>query len=189
MELLPSAAFDAGLSHVTGLQFRVSNQRHHQFEARKLAIAHAKEKAEHLAKLIGTPRGLRNSAPYPSHAKSPRRQELREPYCLAQTLCAFASLREPSLESRNPMRRGCVGCWGCRFALKRMSKTIGTPAASVARLELCASRTSRAALCRLNLNEISTSKHPLRRQLLSLPFNKPRKMTTMQRCSPRPVRS
>ncbi|MCA9179459.1 MAG: SIMPL domain-containing protein [Planctomycetales bacterium] len=58
IEPLLSAAFDAGLSHVTGLQFRVSNQRHHQFEARKLAIAHAKEKAEHLTKLTGMKLGL-----------------------------------------------------------------------------------------------------------------------------------
>ena len=48
-----SDAFDAGLSHITGLQFRVSNQRQHQFEARRLAVTFAKEKAEHLTELTG----------------------------------------------------------------------------------------------------------------------------------------
>jgi uncharacterized protein YggE len=48
-----SDAFDAGLSHVTRLQFRVSNQRQHQFEARRLAVTYAKEKAEHLTQLTG----------------------------------------------------------------------------------------------------------------------------------------
>ncbi len=48
-----SDAFDAGLSHVTQLQFRVSNQREHQFEARKLAVTYAREKAEHLTELTG----------------------------------------------------------------------------------------------------------------------------------------
>jgi uncharacterized protein YggE len=48
-----SDAFEAGLSHVTRLQFRVSNQREHQFEARKLAVTYAREKAEHLTQLTG----------------------------------------------------------------------------------------------------------------------------------------
>jgi uncharacterized protein YggE len=48
-----SDAFDVGLSHVTRLQFRLSNQREHQFEARKLAVAYAREKAEHLTQLTG----------------------------------------------------------------------------------------------------------------------------------------
>ncbi|MEO8494302.1 MAG: SIMPL domain-containing protein [Planctomycetota bacterium] len=48
-----SDAFDVGLSHVTRLQFRVSNQREHQFEARKLAVTYAREKAEHLTQLTG----------------------------------------------------------------------------------------------------------------------------------------
>lgn len=46
-------AFAFGLSHVARLQFRVSNQREHQFEARKLAVTYAKEKAEHLTELTG----------------------------------------------------------------------------------------------------------------------------------------
>jgi uncharacterized protein YggE len=48
-----SDAFDAGLSHVTRLQFRVRNQREHQFDARKLAVTYAREKAEHLTQLTG----------------------------------------------------------------------------------------------------------------------------------------
>ena len=48
-----SDAFDTGLSHVTSLQYRVSNQRQHQFNARKLAVTYAKEKAEHLTRLTG----------------------------------------------------------------------------------------------------------------------------------------
>jgi uncharacterized protein YggE len=46
-------AFQAGLSHVTRLHFRVSNQQQHQFEARKLAVSYAREKAEHLTQLTG----------------------------------------------------------------------------------------------------------------------------------------
>lgn len=46
-------AFDAGLSSVNQLQFRVSNQRQHQFEARKQAVTFAKEKASHLTDLTG----------------------------------------------------------------------------------------------------------------------------------------
>jgi uncharacterized protein len=46
-------AFEAGLTHVTRLQFRVSNQRQHQFEARKIAVIYAREKAEHLTQLTG----------------------------------------------------------------------------------------------------------------------------------------
>ncbi|MCA9124990.1 MAG: SIMPL domain-containing protein [Planctomycetaceae bacterium] len=48
-----SDAYDAGLSHVASLQFRVTNQREHQFEARRLAVMYAKEKAQHLAELTG----------------------------------------------------------------------------------------------------------------------------------------
>jgi len=48
-----SDAFDPGLSHVNRLHFRVSNQRKHQFEARKLAVTYAREKAEHLTELTG----------------------------------------------------------------------------------------------------------------------------------------
>ncbi len=53
IELLLSDAFDAGLTHVSRVQFRLSSQRKHQFEARRLAVAHAKEKAEHLTELAG----------------------------------------------------------------------------------------------------------------------------------------
>lgn len=51
-------AFAAGLSQVSGLQFRVSNQRHHQFEARKLAVTYAREKADHLTELTGMTLGM-----------------------------------------------------------------------------------------------------------------------------------
>lgn len=44
-------AFDAGLSSVRQLQFRISNQRQHQIEARMLAVTYAKEKALHLTEL------------------------------------------------------------------------------------------------------------------------------------------
>jgi len=53
-----SDAFNAGLSHVTQLHFRVSNQRQCQFDARKLAVTYAREKAEHLAGLMGMKLGL-----------------------------------------------------------------------------------------------------------------------------------
>ena len=53
-----SDAFEAELSRVTRLQFRVSNQREHQFEARRLAVTHAREKAEHLTQLTGMKLGL-----------------------------------------------------------------------------------------------------------------------------------
>jgi uncharacterized protein YggE len=53
-----SAAFDAGLSNVDRLHFRVSNQREFQFEARKLAVTYAREKAEHLTQLTGMKLGL-----------------------------------------------------------------------------------------------------------------------------------
>jgi uncharacterized protein YggE len=58
LEPLLSDAFEAGLSHVTGLHFRVSNQREHQFAARKLAVTYAREKAEHLTQLTGMKLGL-----------------------------------------------------------------------------------------------------------------------------------
>ena len=53
IEPLLADAFDAGLSDVRQLHFRVSNQRQHQFEARKLAVTYAREKAEHLTELTG----------------------------------------------------------------------------------------------------------------------------------------
>ena len=39
------------LAILNGLHFRVGNQRKHQFEARKLAVTYAREKAEHLTEL------------------------------------------------------------------------------------------------------------------------------------------
>jgi uncharacterized protein YggE len=51
-------AFNVGLTHVDQIHFRVSNQRKHQFEARKLAILYAQEKAEHLTSLTGMKLGL-----------------------------------------------------------------------------------------------------------------------------------
>ncbi len=51
-------AFEAGLSHINSLHFRVGNQREHQFEARKLAVTYAREKAEHLTELTGMKLGL-----------------------------------------------------------------------------------------------------------------------------------
>lgn len=48
-----SEAFDAGLSQVSRFQFRITNQRQHQFSARELAVTYAREKAEHLTKLTG----------------------------------------------------------------------------------------------------------------------------------------
>lgn len=53
IEPILSDAFDAGLTNVSRMQFRVSSQRKHQFEARRLAVAHAKEKAGHLTELAG----------------------------------------------------------------------------------------------------------------------------------------
>lgn len=53
IEPLLSDAFDAGITHVSRMQFRVSSQRKHQFEARRLAVANAREKAEHLTELAG----------------------------------------------------------------------------------------------------------------------------------------
>lgn len=53
IESLLADAFDVGLTNVSRMQFRVSSQRKHQFEARRLAVAHAKEKAEHLTELAG----------------------------------------------------------------------------------------------------------------------------------------
>ena len=58
LEPLLSDAFAAGLTRIDGLQFRVSNQRAHQFEARALAVTYAKEKASHLAELTGVKLGL-----------------------------------------------------------------------------------------------------------------------------------
>ncbi|MCH9653260.1 MAG: SIMPL domain-containing protein, partial [Planctomycetes bacterium] len=46
-----SDAINAGLTDVSSLRFRVSNQREHQFNARKLAMTYAREKAEHLTEL------------------------------------------------------------------------------------------------------------------------------------------
>ncbi|WP_173401844.1 MULTISPECIES: SIMPL domain-containing protein [Rhodopirellula] len=53
IEVLLADAFDKGLTNVSRMQFRVSSQRKHQFEARRLAVTHAKEKAEHLTELTG----------------------------------------------------------------------------------------------------------------------------------------
>lgn len=54
-----SDAINLGLTGVTSLQFRLSNQREHQFKARKLAMTYAREKAEHLTELtnmkLGSP--------------------------------------------------------------------------------------------------------------------------------------
>ncbi len=58
IEPLLDEAFDAGLSGVSGLHFRVSNQRQHQFDARRLAVNYAREKAEHLTELTGMKLGL-----------------------------------------------------------------------------------------------------------------------------------
>lgn len=46
-------AFEAGLNDVNQVHFRVSNQRKQQFEARKLAVTFAREKATHLTELTG----------------------------------------------------------------------------------------------------------------------------------------
>ena len=51
LEPFLSDAIDAGLNDIRRLHFRVSNQRKHQFEARKLAMTYAREKAEHLTEL------------------------------------------------------------------------------------------------------------------------------------------
>lgn len=51
LEPFLSDAIDAGLNDIRRLHFRVSNQRKYQFEARKLAMTYAREKAEHLTEL------------------------------------------------------------------------------------------------------------------------------------------
>lgn len=46
-------ALQSGVSYIGSLDFRLSNQRQQQFEARKLAVTYAREKATHLAELTG----------------------------------------------------------------------------------------------------------------------------------------
>ena len=59
LEPLRTLAFQAGLTNVAYLQFRVSNQREHQFKVREQAVHFAKEKVEHLVSLtkmkLGSP--------------------------------------------------------------------------------------------------------------------------------------
>lgn len=59
IEPLISDVIEAGLNDVSRLHFRVSNQRKYQFEARKLAMTYAREKAVHLTELtnmkLGSP--------------------------------------------------------------------------------------------------------------------------------------
>lgn len=53
LEPLLSDALAAGATEVDGILFRTTRHREHQFEARRLAVVHAKEKASHLAELNG----------------------------------------------------------------------------------------------------------------------------------------
>ncbi len=53
LEPLLSDALDAGANRVDGIHFRTTDHRRHQFEARRLAVLYAKEKAQHLAELNG----------------------------------------------------------------------------------------------------------------------------------------
>ncbi|QDT89114.1 SIMPL domain-containing protein [Gimesia algae] len=59
IEPLISDVIEAGLNDISRLHFRVSNQRKYQFEARKLAMTYAREKAVHLTELtnmkLGSP--------------------------------------------------------------------------------------------------------------------------------------
>tara|TARA_R110002124_G_scaffold97951_1_gene243204 strand:- start:52 stop:834 length:783 start_codon:yes stop_codon:yes gene_type:complete len=59
IEPLLSDVVQAGLNDVKRIHFRVSNQRKYQFEARKLAMTYAREKAVHLTELtnmkLGSP--------------------------------------------------------------------------------------------------------------------------------------
>jgi uncharacterized protein YggE len=68
LEPLLTLAFQAGLTNVAYLQFRVSNQREHQFKAREQAVHFAKEKAEHLVSLtnmkLGSPITIREDVEY-----------------------------------------------------------------------------------------------------------------------------
>ena len=45
--------YKVGLEDLSGLSFRLSNQREHQFRARKLAVTYCREKADHLTELTG----------------------------------------------------------------------------------------------------------------------------------------
>ena len=45
--------YKVGLEDLSGLSFRLSNQRDHQFRARELAVTYCKEKADHLTELTG----------------------------------------------------------------------------------------------------------------------------------------
>ncbi len=53
LEPLVSDALEAGITEVDEILFRTTKHREHQFEARRLAVVHAKEKASHLAELNG----------------------------------------------------------------------------------------------------------------------------------------
>lgn len=53
IEPLLADAFEAGLTHINGIHFRVSNQMKQQFEARRQAVEIAREKALHLTELTG----------------------------------------------------------------------------------------------------------------------------------------
>jgi uncharacterized protein len=53
LEPILSDALQAGSNRVTGILFRTTKHREHQFEARRLAVEYAKEKAGHLAELNG----------------------------------------------------------------------------------------------------------------------------------------
>jgi len=53
LEPVLSDALDAGANRVSGILWRTMEHRKHQFEARRRAVEHAKEKASHLAELNG----------------------------------------------------------------------------------------------------------------------------------------
>jgi len=53
LEPIISDALQIGVNHVGGILFRTTKHREHQFEARRLAVAYAREKAGHLAELNG----------------------------------------------------------------------------------------------------------------------------------------
>lgn len=61
IEPLLTDAFDAGLTNVQYLSFRVSDQRKHQFSARERAVTNATEKATHLVQLTGMKLGFPTS--------------------------------------------------------------------------------------------------------------------------------
>jgi uncharacterized protein len=53
LEPILSDALRVGANRVSGILFRTTKHREHQFEARRLAVAYAREKAGHLAELNG----------------------------------------------------------------------------------------------------------------------------------------